>query len=246
MKFFKSFLFYVCITKLIVNMETNYTPGQILYIQSTENYFYLSVMRSMQQHPVVNDANRREINTCCDLCVDVYSGEMYPSEITFARGGNASTWDLDVEFDEIRPAHDFEKKLLYDRLVEKFKLYDPVWNRSFTDSTYDDIRDWLCWAFDVDLDNMDNNNPLGVTIYEITNYIWNTLCKETGNYQEKAVEPEMVNKQEFIAKVKMWLELETNWNKEYIRDEVAFCDWYRDIRNPNYGKIDELIKFLEA
>lgn len=200
MKFFKSFLFYVCITKLIVNMETNFTPGQILYIQSTENYFYLSVMRSMQQHPVVNDANRREINTCCDLCVDVYSGEMYPSEITFARGGNASTWDLDVEFDEIRPAHDFEKKLLYDRLVEKFKLYDPVWNRSFTDSTYDDIRDWLCWAFDVDLDNMDNNNPLGVTIYEITNYIWNTLCKETGNYQEETTEPEMVNKEEFIEK----------------------------------------------
>jgi hypothetical protein len=47
---------------------------------------------------------------------------------------------------------------------------------------------------------MDNNNPLGDTIYEITNYIWNTLCKETGNYQEKTVEPEMVNKQEFIEK----------------------------------------------
>lgn len=224
-------------------METNFTPGQILYIQSTENYFYISVMRSMQSNPTVDDEDRYEINTCCDLCVDVYGEEMYPSEITFARGGNASTWDLDVEFDEIRPAHDFEKKLLFDRLVEKFKLYDPVWNRSFTDSTYDDIRDWLCWAFDVDFEsladdiNAGDNNPLVDTIYEITNYIWDALCKETNNYQACTdyVEPEMVNKAEFIAKIKRWLELETDWGQE----------WDAEGRNPDYGKIDELVKYLE-
>lgn len=218
-------------------METNFTPGQILYIQSIDNYFYISVIRNMQPHPVVDDVNRCEITTCCDLCVDVYSGEMYPSSITFARGGNSSTWDLDIEFDDVRPAHDFEKKLLFDRLVDKFKLYDPVWKRSFTDSTYDDIRDWLCWALDVDLDNMDNNNPMGVTIYEITNYIWDTLCKETGNYQACTdyVEPEMVNKAEFIAKLKTWLKINTNWDMEY--DEEG--------RNDNYGKIDELVKYLE-
>lgn len=48
-------------------------------------------------------------------------------------------------------------------------------------------------------------------------------------------EPEMVNKAEFIAKVKRWLELETDWNMEY--DEEG--------RNDNYGKIDELVKYLE-
>lgn len=222
-------------------MKTNYTPGQILYIQSTEGYFYISVMRSMQPHPIVDDADRCEINTCCDLCVDVYDCEMYPASITFARGGNSSTFDLDIEFDEIRPAHDFEKKLLFDRLVDKFKLYDPKWMHSFTDSTYDDIRDWLCWEFDVELDSLvdniivGNNNPLVDTIYEITNYIWGVLCKETGNYQEETTEPEMVNKAEFIAKVKRWLERETNWNMEY--DEEG--------RNDNYGKIDELVKYLE-
>ena len=46
---------------------------------------------------------------------------------------------------------------------------------------------------------------------------------------------QLVNKQEFIAKLKKWLELETNWNMEY--DEEG--------RNPNYGKIDELIKYME-
>ena len=215
-------------------MKANYTPGQILYIQSTENYFYISIMRSMQHHPVVDDDNRYEINTCCDLCVDVYNGEMYPTSITFARGGNVSTFDLDIEFDEVRPAHDFEKKLLFDRLVYEYKLHDTKWMH-LTDSTYDDIRDWLCWEFDVDLDNMDNNNPLGVTIYEITNYIWEVLCKETGNYQEETTTPEMVNKAEFIAKLEKWIRMNTNWHDEYI--------W--DGRNPDYGLWDELKKFME-
>ena len=215
-------------------MKANYTPGQILYIQSTDNYFYISFMRSMQQHPVVDDVNRREINTCCDLCVDVYNGEMYPASITFARGGNGSTWDLDIKFDEVRPAHYFEKKLLFDRLVDKYKMYDPKWMH-LTDSTYFDIRDWLCWALDIDLDNMDDNNPLGVTIYEIVNYIWDVLCKETGNYQENTVKPEMVNKEEFIAKLENWIRRNTDWHDEY--------DW--EGRNPNYGLWDELKKFME-
>ena len=200
-------------------METNnYKPGQILYIQSTENYFYISIVRSMQQHPVVDDVNRREINTCCDLCVDVYNGEMYPASITFARGGNASTYDVDIEFDEVRPAHDFEKKLLFDRLVDKYKMYDPKWMH-LTDSTYLDILDWLAHEFVVDLD-VNQNTPLGETINEIQNYIWDALCKETGNYQActEYVEPEMVNKDKFIAKVRNWLEKHTYDDKYWTPD----------------------------
>lgn len=186
-------------------METNFTPGQILYIQSTENYFYISVMRSMQPHPVVGDDNRYEINTCCDLCVDVYNCEMYPSSITFARGGNGSIWDLGIEFDEIRPAHDFEKKLLFDRLVYEYKLHDTKWMH-LTDSTYYDILDWLEWKFDFETstDGMSQPDPLENAMYEMQDYIWDALCKETGNYQEETTEttdvPEMVNTQEFIEK----------------------------------------------
>lgn len=44
----------------------------------------------------------------------------------------------------------------------------------------------------------------------------------------------LVNKQEFIAKVKRWLENNTNWNLYYYSGN-----------NPNKGKIDELVKHLE-
>lgn len=47
--------------------------------------------------------------------------------------------------------------------------------------------------------------------------------------------PEMINKDEFIVKVKKWLEFNTSWNMEY--DEEG--------RNPDYGKIDELVKYLD-
>ena len=208
--------------KTNTTMKTNFIPGQILFIQSIEKYFYISVMRSMQPHPVVNDENRCEINTCCDLCIDVYNCEMYPAEITFARGGNSSTWDLDVEFDEVRPAHDFEKKLLFDRLVDKFKLHDPKWMH-LTDSTYFDILEWLAWEFEVDLDDEANTyTPLGEAISEMQAYIWDALCKETGNYQEKTTEPEMINKQEFIEKTISYFTpiLKTYCSEECVKELI--------------------------
>jgi hypothetical protein len=203
-------------------METNITPGQILYIQSTENFFYISIMRNMQPHPVVGDDNRYEIDTCCDLCVDVYNCEMYPSSITFARGGNSSIWDLDIEFDEVRPAHDFEKKMLFDRLVYTFKLHNPKWMH-LTDSTYFDILDWLSWEFDVDVNDEANpDTPLGETISEIQDYIWEALCKETGNYQEETAEPEMVNKAKFIEKTISYFTpiLKTYCSEECVKELI--------------------------
>lgn len=181
------------------NMETiNYKPGQILYSKSDDCWVYISVLHNVQPQ---NASGAMQLHTCCDLCID---GDDGSKTITFARG-NGTLLDVDTTFEEVREATSEERLLLSDVLVKAFKDYDLSWTNHFTDSTYDDIRDWLCWEFNVDLDNMDNNNPLGITIYEITNYIWDTLCKETGNYQEKNVEPEMVNKQEFIKKAKAWV-----------------------------------------
>ena len=211
-------------------METNFTPGQIIYSKSDDCWVYISVLRNIQPQ---NTSGAMQLHTCCDISID---GDDGSKTLVFARC-NGTLLDVDTTFEEVREATDKERLLLGDALVKAFKDYDLGWSNHFTDSTYDDIRDWLCWEFDVDLDNMDNNNPLGVTIYEITNYIWDTLCKETGNYQACTdyVEPEMVNKAEIIAKLRKWLELETDWNMEY--DEEG--------RNDNYGKIDELIKYLE-
>lgn len=111
--------------------------------------------------------------------------------------------DVDTTFEEIRFVNDIEKRCLFDALVKAFKEYDLNWAYHFTDSSYFDILDWLAWEFDIDLDDEANQNtPLGETISEIQNYIWNALCKETGNYQACTdyVEPEMVNKQKFIEK----------------------------------------------
>jgi hypothetical protein len=174
-------------------METNYTPGQILCSKSDDCWMYISVLRNVQ---LQNSSGAMQLHTCCDLSID---GDDGSKTLIFARG-NGTLLDVDTTFEEVREATDKERLLLGDALVKAFKDYDLGWTNHFTDSTYDDIRDWLCWEFDVDLDNMDNNNPLGVTIYEITNYIWDALCKETGNYQENTVEPEMMNKQEFIEK----------------------------------------------
>ena len=154
----------------------HYNPGQILWIKSSMGpWSYISVLRCAI--PVERMDNPYELHTCCDLCVDV-DGDC----LTFARG-NGSLLDNDTAFENIREAYGAERVHLYNALVKAFKDYDLGWDKHFTDSTYDDIRDWLCWEFNVDLDSLadniiiGNNNPLVDTIYEITNYIWETLQK---------------------------------------------------------------------
>lgn len=229
----------------------NYTPGQILYIRSSMGpWYYISVLRCAK--PVERMDNTYELHTCCDLCIEADGSEC----LTFVRG-NASLLDYDTSFSEVREAAPVEREYLYKALVKAFKDYDLGWAKHFTDSSYFDILDWLACEFNVDLDALNcefaddfeetHNNPLGETINEIQNYIWDSLCRETGNYHACTdyVEPEMVNKAEFIAKVKSWLKLNTDWNKEYIREDSPVTCWYRNVHNPNYGKIDELVKYLE-
>lgn len=169
------------------NMETIYKPGQILYSKSYDCWVYISVLHNAQPQ---NASGAMQLHTCCDLSID---GDDGSKTITFARG-NGTLLDVDTTFEEVREATDKEKLLLYDALVKAFKDHDLGWANHFTDSTYFDILDWLAWEFDVDLDDEANQNTsLGETISEIQNYIWDSLCKETGNYQEKIVEPKMVS-----------------------------------------------------
>jgi hypothetical protein len=219
-------------------METNFTPGQIICSKSNDCWVYISVLHNTQPQ---NASGAMQLHTCCDLSID---GDDGSKTITFARG-NGTLLDVDTSFEEVREATDKERLLLYDALVKAYKDYDLGWTNP-TDSTYLDILDWLAWEFDVELSSdIWRPGPVEIVMYEIQDYIWEALCKETGNYQEKTVEPEMVNKDEFVAKVKKWLELNTDWNKEYIQEESDKTCWYRNVQNPNYGKIDELVKYLE-
>ena len=194
-------------------MKINYAPGQILCIKSSMGpWYYISVLRRAIQTERADETY--ELHTCCDLSID---GDDGSKTITFARG-NGTLLDVDTTFEYVREAYGAECVCLYNALVKAYKDYDLGWTNP-TDSTFDDIRDWLYWEFDVDLNDEANQyTPLGETISEIQNYIWDAICKETGNYQEKTVEPEMVNKQEFIAKVRNWLENHTYDDKYWTSE----------------------------
>jgi hypothetical protein len=185
------------------NMKKNYKPGQILYIRSSMGpWYYISVLNHAAKHAHVAYESY-ELYTCCDLCVDADGSEC----LTFTRG-NGSFLDLDTVFAEVREATNGERVQLFDALVKAFKDHDLGWANHFTDSSYFDILDWLSREFNVDFeDDSNQNHPLCEIISEIQDYIWDALCKETGNYHACTdyEEPEMVNKQEFIEKAKSWV-----------------------------------------
>lgn len=129
-----------------------------------------------------------------------------------------------------------EQRKLYDEICKYFvEEHDKEWYKHFTDSSYFDVLDFLLDEFDIeDTDNVP------AFVHEIQNYMWDQMCEFMGVGQSNKVihvddEPEMVNKAEFIAKLKTWLKNNTDWDMEY--DEEG--------RNDNYGKIDELVKYLE-
>lgn len=207
-------------------MKTNYTPGQILYIKSSMGpWYYISVLR--RATPVEYADETYELHTCCDLCITPHDTDC----LTFARG-DGSFLDIDTVFTEVRMATSDEYTYLYKALVKAFKDHDLGWDKHFTDSTYDDIRDWLCWEFNIDLDALtDNiivgdNNPLVDTIYEITNYIWDALCKETGNYLEETTEPEMVS---LDKACKVFQEMLMKYNK-YVGHNIPMLEWEDEFR----------------
>lgn len=214
------------------NMESIYKPGQIIYSKSNDCWVYISVLRYTKPQ---NASGAMQLHTCCDLSIN---GDDGSKTITFTRG-NGTLFDVDTSFEEVREATNEEKLVLYNELVRGFKDYDLGWANHFTDSSYFDIFDWLCWEFGINIESLDPRNPSPIedTINEIQKYIWNVLCRETGNDHACTdyVKPKMVNKQEFIGKLENWIRRNTDWTDEYI--------W--DGRNPNYGLWDELKKYLE-
>jgi hypothetical protein len=141
----------------------------------------------------------------------------------------------DVQF---RLATEEEKYALYNAIGKYFtEDYDKDWYNHFTDSSYFDIQDFLFDVFCIKVVEYDDDLIYPDFINEIQIYIWKKLCKSMGYEDEYNDEfgIELVDKKEFIAKLKKWLRNNTNWDMEY--DEEG--------RNDNYGKIDELIKYME-
>ena len=135
-----------------------------------------------------------------------------------------------------REAEDEEKDKLYNAIGKYFtEEYDKDWYKYFTDSSYFDIQDYLLDVFCIKVEEYDDVLIYPDFINEIHTYIWDKLCDAMGVPNTVDNKSEMVNKQEFIEKLKIWLKINTNWDMEY--DEEG--------RNDNYGKIDELIKYLE-
>lgn len=134
----------------------------------------------------------------------------------------------------LRQATEVEKTKIYNVIGKYFtEEYDKYWYNHFTDSSYFDILDYLLDVFRIDVyENGYNFCP--VVVGEIQQYIWNSLCRQTGNYHACTdyVEPEMVNKQEFIEKAVKYLEAN-------FPDIENVGKWYKESFINNFRKVME-------
>ena len=181
--------------------------------------------------------NKIETNICGDRKLHTYA-ELVGYDLFTEYEVRGGFYLVGEDVTDFRVATDDEKEKLYNAIGKRYtEEYDKEWYNHFTDSTYFEIRDFILYEFCIKAEEDDNNSPYPDFVNEIHKFIWDKLCISMGVPDDFECEkPEMVNKSEFIAKLKRWLELETNWNMQYIESG----------KNPNFGKIDELINYVNC
>jgi hypothetical protein len=132
--------------------------------------------------------------------------------------------DYDFSYDlpsiTYRLATEEEKTKLYDEICKYFaEEYDSEWYNHFTDSSYYDVLDFLLEELDI---KSAYNMP--AFIHEIQNYMWDQMCEFMGqpnkviHMDDEPFKEELVNKQEFIKKVRYWLEKHTYDDKYWTSE----------------------------
>ena len=133
----------------------------------------------------------------------------------------------------VRYATEDEKNMMYNAIGKHFtEKYDNDWYNHFTDSSYFDIQDYLLDVFCINVSEYDDDLIYPDFINEIHTYIWGKLCKAMGVPDTNENKPEMVNKQEFIAKAVKYLE--TNFP-----DIENIGSWYKESFINNFRKVLE-------
>ena len=180
--------------------------------------------------------DRIEKNIFDNFKLNTYA-ELIDNDLFLEKDEPGYSYLLDEDINACRFATEEEKNKLYNEICKYYtEEYDASWFKYFTDSTYFEIRDFLLDVFCIKVEEYDDDLLYPDFVNEIHKFIWDELCAKTETkYKYGKSDVAMVNKSEFIAKLKRWLELETNWNMQYIESG----------KNPNFGKIDELINYME-
>ena len=162
--------------------------------------------------------------------------DLYKNSLTCIGDTNECAYDInDIHY---RHATDDEKHEMYNALGKRFTDdYDKDWYNHFSDSSYFDVQDFLFDVFGINVEYYDNDMIYPDFINEIHNYIWDKLCEAMGVPNKVESEPEMVNKQEFIAKAREILD-----SMLYMRD----CGDYDCVASA-YDSVEDFInRFCEV
>ena len=198
--------------------------GDIVRIQMCNNEIVTGILQCVNKKFKTLDLY------CC-------SPENSISYVIFSQGGQYCPRIEEIQ--NIRLALEEEKNTLYNAIGKYFtEEYDKDWYNHFTDSSYFDVQDFLLDMFCIKVEEYDNDMIYPNFVDEIHHYIWEKLCEALGykNYGGDEFVEQLVNKQEFIEKVRNWLEKHTYDDKYWTSDgEDLFVG----------NLIDDICKYLE-
>lgn len=165
----------------------NLKTGDIIVITDMMNQtliaIYKGIRKSVTEKTVVTDF--------CSCTVE----EDSLSDVFFALDDEDITgWIEECHF--IGMADEKQKAYLYRTVLDVYCEEHRDWDKYFTDSTYDEIRDWFAYKCGVEFDDNDGYPDF---ICDFTNFAWDILCKQMNSDNPNDVKSELTGEELLIA-----------------------------------------------
>lgn len=148
------------------NNHKNLKPGDIIVITDMMNQTLISIYKGVRKSPT----EKTVVTDFCSCTVD----ENSLPDVFFIRDDEDITgWIEELTF--VGMADEKQKAYLYRNVLDIYCDDHRDWDKYFTDSTYDEIRDWFAYKCAVEFDD---NNGYPDFICDFTNFAWDILCKQ--------------------------------------------------------------------
>lgn len=169
------------------NNYKNLKTGDVIVITDMMNQTLISVYKGIRK-------SITEKTVVTDFCSCTIVEDSLPDIFFVLDDEDITGWIEELHF--VGMADEKQKAYLYRNVLDIYCEEHRDWDKYFTDSTYDEIRDWFAYKCGVEFDDNDGYPDF---ICDFTNFAWDILCKQMNPDNPKDVKSELTGEELVIA-----------------------------------------------
>ena len=169
------------------NNYKNLKTGDIIVITDMMNQTLVSIYKGIRK-------SLTEKTVVTDFCSCTIVEDSLPDVFFIRDDEDITGWIEELNF--VGLADEKQKGYFYRIVLDIYCEEHPDWDKYFTDSTYDEVRDWFAYKCDVEFDD---NTGYPDFICDFTNFAWDILCKQMNPDNPTNVKQELTGEELVVA-----------------------------------------------